>query len=102
LTKKTLDRVIAEKFPRYEGVAMNIAWNSIYNNIKDLPTAADVKTLRTGAVKMELTRNEGGAEIVLGRFGLRTAKDDSLVVFKNSLEAPTDHYWGVVGKFKPY
>jgi hypothetical protein len=103
LMKKTLDKVIAEHFPEYSSIAKEIAWNAIYDNVKELPTIADIRKQRSGSIKMKLTANESsGAETLLGIFGLKKGKDGSLLVFKEDREAPTDDYWGLVGKFKPY
>jgi hypothetical protein len=102
LTKKTLDNVIAEQFPEYSSRAKEIAWDAIYNNVKELPTTADISKQRSGSVKMKLTANErSGAKTLLGIFGLKKDKDNYLLVFKNDREAPTDDYWELVGKFKP-
>ena len=84
---------------------MEIAWSSIYENTKEkeFPTIGKIHILKSGAMKMKLTLNESsGAETPLGTFVLKKDVDDSLLVFKNDREAPTDGYWGLVGKFKPY
>jgi hypothetical protein len=103
LKKKTLDKVIAEQFPEYSSKAKEITWSAIYENTRDFPTTGDIRILKSGAMKMKLTLNESsGAETPLGTFVLKKDVDDSLLVFKNDREAPTDDYWELVGKFKPY
>jgi hypothetical protein len=105
LTKKTLDKVIAEQFPEYSFKAKEIAWSAIYENTKEkeFPTTGDIRIQKSGAMKMKLTLNESsGAETLLGIFDLEKGKDGSLLIYKNDLEAPTDNYWELVGEFKPY
>jgi len=105
LTKKTVDKVIAEQFPEYSPRAKEITWSVIYENTKkkQFPTTGDIRILKSGAMKMKLTLDESsGAETLLGIFKLENGRDGSLLVLKNDLEAPTDDYWEMIGKFKPY
>jgi len=97
--KRDIEDIISRHFPQYKSQSREIKYDSIFANIKPLPSSAIVTTPSKNAIEMTLHEtDEENFNRICGNFKLEIKNDGSLVVSKKNFADE----WEIVDTIKPF